>query len=300
MGKKYRYGNRTIETSNNDKVFFKGNGITKGDIIEYYRKVSDHILPHIKERPLNLHRAPDGLEGEDFYQQKASDYFPSWIKRVKVKKEDGSTIEHAVCDNESTLVYLADQACIALHIWLSRIGDIRKPDKMIFDLDPVDGEGFSCVKKAAKRLKDYFDRLKVETYIMTTGSKGIHLVISLKTEYDFDDVRDTAKKIAERLSEEYPGELTYHQSKAKRKGRLFLDYLRNSYGQTSVCPYSIRLKQDAPVATPLSWEELSKSGLDAKSYDIKNIFRRLAKIEDPWKDIYRKKTSLDKLNEAIQ
>jgi len=299
VNKKYKYGNRTIETSNTDKVFFKEADITKGDIIEYYRKVSGYILPHIKDRPLNLHRAPDGLGGQDFYQQKAPDYFPSWIKRAKVKKEDGSTIEHAICNNDSTLVYLADQACIALHIWLSRIGDIRKPDKMIFDLDPVDEDGFSSVKKAAKRLKNFLNRLKIEPYIMTTGSKGIHVVISLRPEYDFDDVRGTARKIAEKLSEKYPDELTYHQSKAKRKGRLFLDYLRNSYGQTSVCPYSVRLKEGAPVATPLSWGDLSKSGLDSKSYNIKNIFKRLSRIDDPWQDIYKKKVSLDTLKKVL-
>lgn len=282
--KTYKIGKKNIEISNIEKAFFQDINITKEDVINYYSGIADVMVPHMKDRPLNMHRAPDGVNGENFYQQEMSDYFPEWIDHAEVKKREGGTISHALCNNKESLVYLAGQAVLTFHVWLSKTDNIRKPDKLIFDLDPSPNGNFDSVIYGALKLKEYFDEKSATTYIMTTGSKGLHVIIPLRPENDFDEVRKKAEEIASGLSEKYPDNLTTEQQKNKRKGRLFLDYLRNSYGQTSVAPYSIRIIEGAPIATPLSWEELKDKDINSRTYNIKNIFRRMGQKVDPWRD----------------
>jgi len=200
-----------------------------------------------------------------------------------------------LCNREETLLYLAGQAVITLHTWLSRTDSIEKPDKLLFDLDPPPGSGFQAVKSGALKLKEHFDSLSVKSFVMTTGSKGLHVVVSLIPEYGFEKVRESAKKIAKCLADSFPERFTTEQLKAKREDRLFLDYLRNSYGQTSVCPYSLRILPQAPVATPLDWEELKKPSLNARAYHLSNIFKRLGNQKDPWQNLYRQRVSLKKI-----
>jgi bifunctional non-homologous end joining protein LigD len=284
--------------SNLEKIFYDNNGYTKEDILKYYHKISDIMLYHLFERPINMQRAPDGLLGESFFQQEISDYFPGWIDRVTLKKRGGGKITHVICNDRDSLVYLANQAVITIHIWLSQRSSPEKPDRILFDLDPPPNGSFEDVKDGALKLKQYFDHLQVKSFIMTTGSKGLHLVVPIHPEHEFNKVRDAAKQIAMLISDHYPERFTTQQLIKKRENRVFLDYIRNSYGQTSVCPYSIRLIKGAPIATPIDWEDLKRHGLNSKTYDLGNIFKRLSKKKDPWKDINDHRVSLEKIQRS--
>lgn len=281
-----------IELSHRDKVFFPDSGITKGDVTSYYRRISKVMLPHLKGRPLTMQRFPDGIEAGGFYEKKAPDYFPSWIERVSIQVEEtGQEQEQITCENEATLVYLANQACLTPHIWLSRAERLHHPDKLIFDLDPPTAD-FKPVRRAATDLRDLLGEVELKSYLMTTGSRGLHVVVPLDRSAKFDEVRDFAHDLAAVLAERFPDRLTIEQRKTKRQGRLFLDYLRNAYGQNSVAPYSLRAIPGAPIATPLDWSELKRSGLNARSYTIDNIFRRIGQKDDPWANFFEKAYSL--------
>ena len=286
----------SIEISNKDKILFPKSKIKKLDLINYYEKISKTMMPHIKDRPIVMHRFPDGIKTSGFYQKNVSDYFPKWISTIKLKKEDG-TVEHVLCQNKATLVYMANQACITPHIWLSKKGTLRKPDKLIFDLDPPNND-FDLVIHGAKSLKKLLEKTGLVPFVMTTGSRGLHVVVPLTPETSYDTIRDFAKDVGKFL-EKTDDNLTIQTRKNKRKGRLFIDYLRNSYAQSSVAPYSIRPIENAPVATPVDWSELQKKKMNSQYYNIKNIFKRLKRKSDPWENIYSKSKSISKAKKKL-
>lgn len=290
---------KTMEISNADKIFYPDADITKGETAEYYAGIAKTMLPHIQGRPANLQRFPDGIEDSGFFQQSVPDYFPDSIRRVEVEKREGGTVEHVVPENPEDLVYLADQGTITLHIWQSRADAPEMPDRVTFDLDPVKGD-FSTAKFAAEVLGDMLKQTGLTPYVMTTGSKGLHVVAPLEPEQDFDAVREFARRAAELAAAREPDRLTVEQRKEKRKGRVFLDYLRNSYGQTVVAPYSLRPLPGAPLAAPLDWDELRRSDLRADAYTLKNIFRRLGKKQDPMAGFGKNAGSLASAREALQ
>ena len=287
---KRRFGRYTVETSNEDKVFFPDEKITKGDLINYYQEIADKMVPYLKERPLVMKRYPDGIKGESFFQKEIGDYFPDWIERVKVKKK-GGTVTHVQCDNAATLVYLANQACIELHPWLSRSDKLHYPDQLIIDLDPS-GDDFSQAVFGARVLKELFDELDLKAFLKTTGSRGLHVLVPLNRRANFDKVREFAQDAAKLLAQRHSDKLTIEARKAKRRGRLLIDTARNAYAQTAVAPYAVRAKPGAPVATPLDWDELANGKLNSQSYNVRNIFRRLGRKTDPWKDLPRLGRSL--------
>jgi bifunctional non-homologous end joining protein LigD len=292
---KIKAGRRNIEVSNAGKVLFPDAGITKGDLAGYYRRVAATMLPHIRDRPLNLHRFPDGIDAEGFYQQNVPDYFPAWIARARLPKQDG-VVEHCLCNDAATLVYLAGQACITPHAWLARAGHPRQPDRMVFDLDPPDGE-FEPVRFAAHTIRTVLEDIGITGFVMTTGSRGMHVTVPLDAGADFDTVRDFARRVASVAATRAPQRLTTEQRKGKRHGRLYLDIMRNAYGQTAVAPYAVRAKPGAPVATPLEWDELDDTKLRSNSHRIGNLFDRLARRQDPWRRIGRHAVSI-KAHEA--
>jgi bifunctional non-homologous end joining protein LigD len=285
-----RVGGHDIEITNRDKLFFPGEGITKGELIDYYRRIADIMIPHMKGRPVTMHRFPDGIEGEGFFQQQIGDYFPDWINRISLAKEDGETT-HLICDDAATLVYIANQGCVTPHVWLSRRDKIDYPDILIFDLDPP-GNDFAAVRQASFYLHEILNELELKSYVKTTGSRGLHIATPLDRSADFDRVRAFAREVAKILVEKHPREVTDEQRKLKRGGRVFIDTGRNSYGQTAVAPYAVRAKPGAPVATPLEWEELEDSRINSQSYNIKNIWRRLSQKKDPWRGMWRQAHSL--------
>lgn len=289
-----KVGPYIVETSNEDKVFFSQSEITKGDLIQYYRDIALVMLPHVQGRPVTMHRFPDGIQEEGFYHKEIPDYFPEWVDRVTVRKKEGGTNEQVVCNNAATLVYLANQACITLHTWLSRADRLNFPDKLVFDLDPPD-EDFELVRAAAFPLKERLETLGLQPFVMTTGSRGVHVVTPLDGSQDFDTVRAFAENLADSLAKEDPRHLTTEQRKNKRGTRVFVDVLRNSYAQTSVAPYAVRAKPGAPIATPLEWDEMEDASTTSQKYNLRNIFQKMGQKDDPWKSIYSRARPLPEL-----
>jgi len=274
---------REIELSNQDKLLFRDAGLTKGDLVNYYRRIADVALPHYRDRPLSMQRFPDGIEAEGFFQKNAEDYFPEWIETVELAKEDG-TIRHVMPNSAATLVYLANQAMITPHLGLSRVDKIDKPDRLIFDLDPSDDD-FSKVQNAARLMRELLESLGVASFVQTTGSRGLHVVVPLHRSAAFDAVRHGAQRLAEVLAARHPGDLTVARRKVQRGSRVFLDTGRNAYGQTAVAPYGVRARPEASIATPLDWDEALASSMLPRKYTISNIFRRLGNKDDPWRGL---------------
>lgn len=295
------FGHYHVELSNTDKLLFPESDITKGDLIHYYREIAEIMLPHLMNRPLTLQRFPDGIDKKGFYQQECSDYFPEWIKTRKTPRADEKeeSVEHVLCNNQATLVYLANQAAITLHGWLSRSPRLGKPDRLIFDLDPSNKD-FSAVRYAARQVASLMQNLGLKPFVMTTGSRGLHVVAPLRAESGFDDVRELAQEMAALLASRHNEELTTEHRKAKRQGRIYLDVMRNSYGQTAVLPYAVRARPGAPIATPLSLDELGDSKLDPQRWHIRNIMRRLGQKKDPWADIQRHAVKLETARRALR
>lgn len=274
---------------------YPDNDYTKEDILEYYDRVAEHMLPHLEDRPLMMQRFPDGIEEDGFYQKNASDYFPDWIRRCEVDKEEG-TVKHVICDSKDTLLYLVNQGTISFHSWLSTADHLHKPDKMIIDLDPS-GDDFSQVQDAARALRNELDRYEITSFPMTTGSRGLHIIIRLDGKEDFDLSRDAARMLGNRMSEKYPGIFTMEQYKKDREGRLYFDIQRNAYAQTGIVPFSLRPRPGAPVATPLEWNEATDSKLQADKYRLNNLFRRLGQTDNYWESYNRAVYSASGLRE---
>jgi bifunctional non-homologous end joining protein LigD len=279
-----KVGRRTIEITNTSKEMFPKDHITKGDVIDYYSRIADIMVPHMKNRPITMQRFPNGIGDEGFYQKDSSDYFPSWIKTVSVKRQTEGSVNYVLCNDAATLVYLANQLCLTPHLWLSKKDKLDYPDRMIFDLDAAKKD-FAAVRKTAFMLKDILEELDLVPFVMTTGSRGLHVVVPLKRQHHFDEVRAFAREIAQQLVDAHPRMLTLEVRKEKRRERIFLDILRNAFAQTGVAPYAIRAKPGAPIATPITWQELKSPTMHAQRYTIKTIFRRLSRSADPWRDI---------------
>ncbi len=288
-----RVGGRTVPLSNPDKELFPEDGITKAELVDYYRSVARPMLTHLKGRPVVMERYPDGYRGKSFYHKDAPDYFPDWIRTVRVPKEGGS-VTMVVCDDTATLAYLANQACVTPHPWLSPADCLDCPDRIVFDLDPpeADDDGFETVRWGARQLGDLLIELGLRPALMTTGSRGLHLVVLLDRRTDFDTARGFARRVADVLAARHDDRLTTEPRKNKRHGRLYLDTQRNAYAQTSVAPYAVRARPHAPVATPLEWAELDDPGLGPRRWTLRTLPERLDELADPWKGLSRCRRSL--------
>ena len=288
-GNSVRAGRRTIRLTHPDKVYFPGRPpITKRELVSYYAAVAPAMIPYARNRPAMLQRFPDGIGAEGFYQKEISDWFPDWVPRATVPKAGGE-VTHVLINDAATLVYLASQGCITPHLWLSRIDKPQHPDRLIFDLDPP--RGFAQAREAARLVRELLDELELVSVLMTTGGRGLHVVVSLDRSADFDAVRAFARQAATLLASRHPGKLTVETRIAKRHGRLFLDTTRNAYAQTGVAPYAVRAHPGAPVATPLAWDELQDRGLDSQTYTLRTVLRRLER-PDPWRGAVRRRQNL--------
>jgi bifunctional non-homologous end joining protein LigD len=280
------------------EVLFPEDGITKRDLIEYYVRIAPWMLPHLRDRPLALERYPDGIDKPSFFQKAVASYYPDWIERVTVKKVGGK-ITHVVCNNAATLVYLANQACITPHIWLSRADKLHYPDQMVFDLDPS-REDFDAVKATARSIAKLLDKLELPAYLKTTGSRGLHIAVPLNREEDFDSVRAFVRRLAEIAVDEDREHRTLEQRKDQRRGRVFVDTNRNAYAQHMAAAYAVRARPGAPVSAPLDWNELDRKDLRPDSVTVRNVFGRLEKVGDLWKDFARRATSLKKARQKLE
>ena len=273
-----------IALSNQDKVLYPDDGVTKGDVIDYYRRVADVLLPHLDGRPLTLRRSPDGVDHGGFIQQHADAHVPDWVTTAEVPaRGDADTVRHVLCQDEATLVYLANLAALELHRWLARSATPDRPDLVVVDLDPPEDVAVGDLRTAVTAVRAAFDEAKLVPFVQTTGSRGFHVVAPLDGTSDEETVRLAIRRLADDLAAREPDQFTTEQRKAKRAGRIFLDTNRNGYGQTAVAPYSLRARPGAPVATPIEWDELSTATPD--KYTLRSIPRRLARKADPWQDI---------------
>lgn len=272
-----------VGLSNLSKVLFPC-GLTKGNIIDYYRRIAPYLLPHCRNRALTMERYPDGIESGGFFQKHVSAYFPDWIDRVELAKE-GGTVTHAVANSAAALVYLANQACITPHLALAQVDRPNFPDRLVIDLDPSDND-FSKVQETAVHIKRALDEREIRSFVQTTGSRGLHILVPLDRTADFDVVRRWVRTFAEEIVARDEGLMTLAVRKPDRKNRVFLDIMRNAYGQTSVAPYALRARDNAPVATPLRWDEAVEPDMEPRKYTVRNIFRRLAQIDDPWAGLF--------------
>jgi bifunctional non-homologous end joining protein LigD len=249
------------------------------------------MLPHLRDRPVNMQRFPDGIGAGSFYEKKVPRHFPAWVPRVRVSVEGKRTQEQVMVQDAATLAYLADQACLIPHVWLSRKDRLDHPDQMIFDLDPSTDD-FEPVRDAALALREILEQLGLVSFVKTSGSKGLHVHVPLDRRAPFDEVRAFSRRVAGVVASRDPTRLTTEHRKAKRRGRVFIDVLRNGYGQTAVPPFAVRALPGAPVAVPVGWEEVSRRGLGPRSFRMADVERRLAGAADPWSGFRRRARSL--------
>lgn len=271
---------RDIEIRRPEKVLFPDDGITKSELADHYRRVASRAVPALRGRPLMMERHPDGIGGSPLMQKNTPSYFPDWIHTAELAKE-GGTVRHPLCDNTDTLVYLAGQACITPHRWLSRADHPRLPDLLVFDLDPSGGADFEDVRWAAYRVGGLLEEVELPTRLMTTGSRGLHVIAALDRKADFETVRAFARRVSDVLVARHPDRLTSEPRKARRGDRVYLDIQRNAYAQTAVAPYAVRARAGAPVAMPVSWSELKDPRLAPDRWNLRNAGERLRE-HDPW------------------
>jgi bifunctional non-homologous end joining protein LigD len=302
-GTKLKAGRKTIELSNVGKVLFPDDGITKGDLAGYYRGVAGLMLPLLRDRPVSMTRFPDGITAHAIVQKNVPAYFPDWITRARVRKEGGS-LQQVVIDKAATLVYLAGQACIELHAFLSKLDRIRQPDQLIFDLDPPDDHRFDDVRVCALRLRELLtDELRLPSFVKTTGGKGLHVHVPLNPTEEFDAVREFARQAAELLAARNPGLVTTEQRKDKRGPRIYADIMRNAYAQLAVAPYSVRARPGAPVATPLTWDEVEDERLSPGQFTIRTLPGRIRGTRPgagPWAGMARRRTGLARARTSLR
>src|SRR5690554_4741632 len=288
-----------LKLTNLDKLYWKKEKITKGDLIDYYLSVSDYILPHLKDRAQSLHRFPDGIESPGFYHKDAGKGAPSWVKTVHIFSESNNKgIEYIVCNDKDTLGYLINLGCIELNPWNNRIKFPDKPDFMIMDLDPSEKNSFEQVVETAKATKEVLDMAGLTSYCKTSGSTGLHIYVPMGAKYDYDQVRDFGLLVAQLVQSRLPKITTLERSLSKRGPKIYLDYLQNRTGQTVASVYSVRPKPGASVSMPVEWDEVTKD-LSIQDFTIRNALDRIAKKGDIFSPVLGKGVDLIKALDSI-
>jgi bifunctional non-homologous end joining protein LigD len=279
-----------VHITHPDRVLFATQGVTKRGLIDYYLSVAEVMLRHIAGRPLALVRCPQGSGKECFFQKHASPGWPDLFTKTRIKEKSGSD-DYLYIEDERGLVAAVQMGVLELHIWGSRADRVERPDRMVFDLDPDEGLAFSKVKDAARELKDRLAKLGLESFPMATGGKGIHVVLPLQRKHDWDEHRSFAEALARLMAEDSPERYVANMSKAKRRGKIFIDYLRNQRGATAIAPYSTRARPGAFVALPVSWKALSALK-DAHPANVANAARKIARSDDPWAGYHKLRQTL--------
>ena len=290
---------RAITVTHPDKLLFPDNGITKGELVDYYRRIAERMLPHVRDRPIHMNRFPNGIGGIAIQQKRIPESFPAWITRATVDLHRGGVITHAVIDNAATLAYLVNYNMVSVHVWQSRTQAPERPDQVVFDLDPATDD-FSLVRSTARTLRSLLEHIGLNAFIKTTGSRGLHVVVPISVGPDFETVHLFAEHVAQRLAATDPDRLTTEFIKQKRGGRLFLDVNRNAYAQTAVAPYSVRERRGAPVAMPIEWSELDDDTLCSDTVNVGNVWEWVRDRDDAWKDMDGARRPLPSLEEGIR
>jgi bifunctional non-homologous end joining protein LigD len=279
-----------VTVSHPDKVFWPDEGYTKLDIVEFYQAVFSRLLPYVKDHLFTLERCPEGMRGECFFQKEKPQGMPpnTPTKRLAHATGDKST-DYVVGGSLRTQLALVNLGCVAVHVMASRSKSPRKPDWVCFDLDPESGR-FADSARAALHVKEGLDRLKLVSFAKTSGGRGMHVWVPIRTGPDANDVLAFAKSFVSRIAAAHPKELTVEHSVAARQGRVYLDPFRNAFAQTVVAPYCVRIRPKAPVSTPLNWSEVTTE-LVPSDFNIGN-FKRWLNGNDPWRDFFKSRQSL--------
>lgn len=292
---------KKVTLTNQSKLYWPKETITKGQLIDYYLSVSAFILPHLKDRPLSLHRFPNGIDGPSFYQKDLDlTQTPGWIKSVPlVADSTGKNVDYLVCNNEATLAYMVNLGCIEINPWLSRLKTLDTPDFIVLDLDPENID-FKYVVETAQHIKAQLDHFNITSFCKTSGSTGLHIYIPTGTaKISYDSSRLFAGYIAQQVNEALPGTTSVIRAKAARNKKVYIDFLQNSRGQTVAAPYSVRPKPGATVSMPLLWKEVTPK-LRISDFDISNSLKRLNERGDLWEDIKSVKNDLRKAVREIE
>ena len=287
----------SVEITHPDKVLFPEDGYTKADMVGYYSAVADVMLPHMKGHPLAMLRFNQGIHGERFFHKQAPKYFPEFIERVDVPKQKGKTT-YPIVNNIDALLYVANHNTIEFHVLPVRADDLWHPDRLVFDLDPS-VEDFDSVRDAALALHDLLDELALASFVMTSGSRGLHIWVPLDRKSTVDEVMSFVSAVATSLVEQHPDDLTTEFMKADRGSRIYVDVARNAPAQHAVTPYSLRAKPGAPVATPIEWEDVRSASLAATLYTLADVPTRVGKTGDPWKDMRKSACSIKKAAKSL-
>src|SRR6186713_909682 len=294
-----KIGKHVVSITNRQKIYWPGEGFTKGDLIDYYDKIADYILPYLKGRCLSLKRNPNGINDNGFYHKDAGENAPSYVDVFKVKSESNNKIiDYIVCNNKATLLYVANLGCIEINPWSSTTKKIGHPTWMVIDIDPSDKNKFTEVVDTALAVKMVLDKAGVSSYCKTSGASGLHVYVPLKNKYEYVTVRDFAHVIASLVQEQLPEITTLERSLSKRGPKIYIDYLQNSGGQTLASVYSVRPVPGASVSTPLDWKEV-KSGLPPSDFTIFNIQNRIEKKGDLFVPVLNETNSIDKALKAL-
>ena len=275
-----------VRLTHPDRILYPEQGVTKAHLARYYEQVGEHILPHISNRPLTLLRCPDGQDNACFYQKHPPDGLGEAVRRVTIEESDGRA-EYMYVDSVAGIVSLVQIGALELHVWGSVVDALERPDMLVFDLDPGPGVTWPRLIDAALLLRERLEGMGLKSFAKLTGGKGLHLVVPLLPQADWDRAKEFARAVAEGLAREQPERFTANMAKSRRHGRIFIDYLRNSRGATAICSYSTRARPGAPVAVPIGWEELDPASRSDR-YSIDTVKRRLAALRrDPWADFER-------------
>lgn len=283
-----------------DKIYWPESGYTKGNLISYYNDVSEYILPYLKDRPLIMKRYPDGIAGKFFHQHDV-DEAPDYVRTVELEVEEGHAVDYIVGDNLATLLYMANLGAIERHPWHSRVRNIDCPDWFVFDLDPGKGVEFTTICELALGVKDVLERLGLKGYAKTSGSRGIHVYVPIKPQYDYEQIAAFAERVATIVAREHAQIATVERALARRKPKqIYVDHMQNARGKSVVAPYSVRPREGATVSAPLEWSEVSRAKIRMQDFTIKSMARRLARKGDLFKPVLAEKQSLAEALKAIK
>jgi len=288
-----------VRLTSPDKVLYPEQGITKLELAAYYKDVADWILPHLADRPLVLVRCPEGRQATCFYQKHPPIGTPETLRQIRIRESKKSE-NYVVVDNVAGLISLAQIGALEIHAWGSRSDKLEHPDRLIFDLDPDAAVPWSAVVASTRQVRLFLQELGLESFLKTTGGKGLHLVVPIDRRHGWEEVKAFCRRVAELIVTADPRHYTANMAKAARRGKIFVDYLRNTRGATAILPYSTRARPGAPVSTPLSWQELN-SRVRSDHYTVRNLVKRLSSLKrDPWEGIASVRQGLSAAMEKLR
>jgi len=298
-----RRGKRVLKLSNLDKIFFPESGLTKGDLLAYYRDVAPVLVPHLRNRPFTMKRYPDGRDGKFFFQKDAPKHMPEWIERKAFRATSRESrqkrmITYPLVNDELALLWMANMGCIDMNVWYSRVDRPERPEFVLFDLDPSPDVGFPEVVQVALLIKDVLDALELEGYPKTSGSDGMHVLVPIQRRYTYADTREFADIVAKTLERTHRGLVTTQWAKSKRRGVL-IDANQNGEGKTIASVYSVRPREGAPVSTPLRWDEVNEK-LDPLDFTMDAVLGRIEKHGDLFEPVLYGKQSIGKALDKLR